>query len=148
MNARCHSHPIWLAACAALTATLLLAAAQPAVAQPGWVLSHLDVLVVGFAGPPQPGCLSRTGARHVVLARGRCFRGSNARDIETGAALRVARSARAQRPQRIGPALVLQATTKQERRFARSRVIRLLLVEFFGNTLATVAIRNLLHQLP
>ncbi len=30
MNARCNSHPIWPAACAAMTAALLLTAAQPA----------------------------------------------------------------------------------------------------------------------
>ena len=52
MNARCPSHPIWLAACAALTATLLLTAAQPAAAQPGWVLSHQKINEAegGFTG--------------------------------------------------------------------------------------------------
>ncbi len=52
MNARCHSHPIWPAACAALTAALLLTAAQPAAAQPGWVLSHQKISATegGFTG--------------------------------------------------------------------------------------------------
>ncbi len=40
MKARCNSHPILQAACAALTAALVLTAAQPAAGQPGWVLSH------------------------------------------------------------------------------------------------------------
>lgn len=43
MNARCNSHPIWPAACAALTAAVLLTAAQPAAAQPAWVLSHQKI---------------------------------------------------------------------------------------------------------
>ena len=34
MNTRCNSHPIWLIACAALTAALVLTAVQPAAAQP------------------------------------------------------------------------------------------------------------------
>ncbi len=60
MNERCNSHPIWLAACAALTAALLLTAAQPAAAQsssagpggPGWVLSHQKISDTegGFTG--------------------------------------------------------------------------------------------------
>ena len=52
MNARCSSHPIWPAACAALTAALLLTAAQPAAAQPGWVLSHQKISDTegGFTG--------------------------------------------------------------------------------------------------
>ena len=52
MNARCNPHPIWLAACAALTAALLLTVAQPAAAQPGWVLSHQKISDTqgGFTG--------------------------------------------------------------------------------------------------
>ena len=52
MNARCHSHPIRQAACAALTAALLLSAGQPAAAQPGWVLSHQKISDTegGFTG--------------------------------------------------------------------------------------------------
>ncbi len=52
MNARCNSHPIWPAAYAALTAALLLTAAQPAAAQPGWVLSHQKISDTqgGFTG--------------------------------------------------------------------------------------------------
>ena len=52
MNARCHSHPIRPAACAALTAALLLTAPQPAAAQPGWVLSHQKISDTqgGFTG--------------------------------------------------------------------------------------------------
>ena len=43
MKPRIDSHAIWPAACAALTATLLLTAAQPATAQPGRVLSHQKI---------------------------------------------------------------------------------------------------------
>ena len=52
MKTRCHSPPIWPAACAALTAALLLTAAQPAAAQPGWVLSHQKIsdTQCGFMG--------------------------------------------------------------------------------------------------
>ena len=52
MNARCNSHPMWPAACAALTAALLLTGAQPAAAQPGWVLSHQKISDTqgGFTG--------------------------------------------------------------------------------------------------
>ena len=52
MHARCHSHPICPAACAALTAALVLTAAQPAAAQPGWVLSHQKISDTqgGFTG--------------------------------------------------------------------------------------------------
>ena len=47
-----HSHPIRRAACAALTAAVLLAAAQPATAQHGWVLSHQKISDTegGFTG--------------------------------------------------------------------------------------------------
>ena len=53
MNERRHSHPIRPAACAALTAALLLTAPQPAAAQPGWVLSHQKISSTegGFNGP-------------------------------------------------------------------------------------------------
>ncbi len=52
MNARCNSHQIWTAACAALTAAMVLTAALPAVAQPGWVLSHQKISDTegGFTG--------------------------------------------------------------------------------------------------
>ena len=52
MNARCNSHPIWPAACVALTAALLLTAVQPAAAQPGTVLSHQKISDTegGFTG--------------------------------------------------------------------------------------------------
>ncbi len=52
MKARCNSHPIWPAACAALTAALLLTAAQPAAAQPGTVQSHQKISDTqgGFTG--------------------------------------------------------------------------------------------------
>ncbi len=52
MTAPCTSHPIRLAACAALTVALLLTAAQPAAAQPGWVLSHQKISDTegGFTG--------------------------------------------------------------------------------------------------
>ena len=52
MNARCNSHPIRPAACAALTAALLLIAVQPAAAQPGWILSHQKIsdTAGGFTG--------------------------------------------------------------------------------------------------
>ena len=52
MNARCISHLLRLAASAALTAALLLTAAQPAAAQPGWVLSHQKISPTegGFTG--------------------------------------------------------------------------------------------------
>ncbi|HDZ21564.1 MAG TPA: hypothetical protein ENH78_09755, partial [Phycisphaerae bacterium] len=52
MNARSNPHPIWPAACAVLTAALLLTAAQPAAAQPGWVLSHQKISATegGFTG--------------------------------------------------------------------------------------------------
>ncbi len=52
MNAGCNSRPIWPVACAALTAALLLTAAQPAAAQPGWVLSHQKISDTegGFTG--------------------------------------------------------------------------------------------------
>ncbi len=52
MNERCISHPSRPAACAALTAALLLTAAQPAAAQPGWVLSHQKISDTegGFSG--------------------------------------------------------------------------------------------------
>jgi hypothetical protein len=52
MKARCNSRPIWLGACAALTAALLLTAAQPATAQPGGVLSHQKISDTegGFTG--------------------------------------------------------------------------------------------------
>ncbi|HUU94603.1 MAG TPA: integrin alpha [Phycisphaerae bacterium] len=58
MNARCNSHPIWATAKTifalptALTAALLLTAAQPAAAQPGWVLSHQKISDTegGFTG--------------------------------------------------------------------------------------------------
>jgi len=55
MNARCDSYPIGLAAYAALTTALLLTAAQPAAAQPGWVLSHHKINKIsdtqgGFTG--------------------------------------------------------------------------------------------------
>ncbi len=52
MTARCNSHPIWPGACAALTAALVLTAAQPAAAQPGWVLSHQKISDTqgGFGG--------------------------------------------------------------------------------------------------
>ena len=53
MNARCNSHPIRKVACATLTAALLLTAARPAAAQPGWVLSHQKISDKqgGFTGP-------------------------------------------------------------------------------------------------
>ncbi len=66
MNQRCNSHPLQgtatgrakmifavpLALPAALTAALLLTAAQPAAAQPGWVLSHQKISDTegGFTG--------------------------------------------------------------------------------------------------
>jgi hypothetical protein len=52
MSARCSYHPIWPAACAALTAALVLTAAQPAAAQPGWVLSQQKISDTegGFTG--------------------------------------------------------------------------------------------------
>ena len=52
MSARCHFRPVWPAACAALIATLLLTAAQPAAAQPGMVLSHQKISDTqgGFTG--------------------------------------------------------------------------------------------------
>ena len=52
MNVICNSHRIRHAACAALTTALLLTAAQPAAAQPGWVLSHQKISDTegGFTG--------------------------------------------------------------------------------------------------
>jgi len=58
MNARSNSHPIRgtakiiFALPTALTAALVLAAAQPAAAQPGWVLSHQKISDTqgGFTG--------------------------------------------------------------------------------------------------
>ena len=52
MHARCHFRPIRPAACAALTAALLLTAVQPAAAQLGWVLSHQKISDTqgGFTG--------------------------------------------------------------------------------------------------
>ena len=52
MTTRCNSHAIRPAACAALTAALLLTAAQPAAAQPGWALSHQKISATegGFTG--------------------------------------------------------------------------------------------------
>ncbi len=54
MNARCNTYPIRPAACAALTAALVLTAARPAAAQPqpGWVLSHQKISDTqgGFTG--------------------------------------------------------------------------------------------------
>ena len=52
MNAPCHSQPIRSAACAALSAALVLTAAQPATARPGWVLSHQKISDTegGFTG--------------------------------------------------------------------------------------------------
>ncbi len=52
MIARCHSHPIRPAACAALTAAPLLTAAQPVAAQPGWVLSHQKISDTEGGFPP------------------------------------------------------------------------------------------------
>ena len=51
-SVRCNSHPIRPAACAALTAALLLTAARPAAAQPGWALSHQKISDTegGFTG--------------------------------------------------------------------------------------------------
>ncbi len=43
MNGRHSSYAICSPACAALAAALLVTAAQPAVAQPGWVLSHQKI---------------------------------------------------------------------------------------------------------
>ena len=59
MNERRHSHPIWPAACAALTAALVLTAVQPAAAQPGWVLSHQKISNTegGFTGTLDDGDL-------------------------------------------------------------------------------------------
>ena len=57
MKVRCGTHSIWPAACAALTAALLLTVAQPAAAQPGWVLSHQKISESegGFTGRLQTG---------------------------------------------------------------------------------------------
>ena len=43
MNTQCKSQSISSAVCSFLTAAALLTAAQPATAQPGWVLSHQKI---------------------------------------------------------------------------------------------------------
>ena len=52
MNARSNRHSIGQTAYAALTAAMALTAAQPAAAQPGWVLSHQKISNTegGFTG--------------------------------------------------------------------------------------------------
>ena len=59
MHARCHAHPTYPAACAALTVALLLTAVQPAAAQPGTVLSHQKISDTegGFKGTLDDGDL-------------------------------------------------------------------------------------------
>ena len=52
MIERCDSHPFRLAACAALTAALVLTSVPTAVAQPGWVLAEQKISDTegGFTG--------------------------------------------------------------------------------------------------
>ena len=51
MNSGCDSPPIWAVACTSLIAALVVIIAQPAAAQPGWVLSHqmISHTEAGFA---------------------------------------------------------------------------------------------------
>ena len=82
MNVRFDFHPIWPGAWA-LTAALVLAVAQPAAAQPGWVLSHQKISDTqgGFTGTLDDG--DRFGDSVALLGD---HNGDGVGDLAVGAA--------------------------------------------------------------